>query len=411
MVEENRYLNICLYTAIPEDDQFRPLASSWLLLVKSAVRNYVNHALTVLTGQLPSDLYHYQVANGLDDNSNRGDISIRLAVREQIQDAFGKRRVKFKEIKWASLTNDIVDEINRECDLFVIAGGGYLFLTGNGSGGRSFADVPFLQAITCPVVAYGIGLNRLMHENICDLRDIHESTKDEIRKFSSACAQIGVRDAHTMELLELYGDKPISLIGDPVLFLGYSRNLPSIGGPKSHPVVGINLAVHSWRALAVLRPLLPNFIELLKHVQSSLNANLTYLLHHDYEEVVVDFFRQRGIEMDVVRGSAQNLLAAYGTMDFVISQMLHSCIFASNKEVPFLNIAYDHKSIAFCELMGIPECAVPHHEATSDLLKSRFDFIFENRDGIRSAIVISKKTLKTAQGGFVYRMENLVGEK
>src|SRR6185295_15368835 len=98
-----------------------------------------------------------------------------------------------------------------------------LFINSDGSGGGSFADVPCLRRIRCPVIAYGIGLNRLMHEEVRDVRDIPAKTQSEVKEFTAACSQIGVRDAHTLELLDLYGDKPISLIGDPVLFLRPSQ--------------------------------------------------------------------------------------------------------------------------------------------------------------------------------------------
>ena len=103
----------------------------------------------------------------------------------------------------------------------------------------------------------------------------------------------------------------------------------------------------------MLKPLLPHIVELLKHIQRSYGATFTYLVHHDFEEIVISFLRRRGIQMDVVHLDTLQLLDAYQSLDFVICQMLHSCIFASNQEVPFFNVAYDQKSIAFCELLGI----------------------------------------------------------
>jgi polysaccharide pyruvyl transferase WcaK-like protein len=403
-----RPLNVWLYTAIPEHDEFRPHGWSPFQRTKSIVRNAADRLLTVLNGQLPLDTFHYQVANNLGDNSNRGDIAVRIAVREQIADAVGERPINFFELKWASLTHEIVDEINCSCDLFVICGGGYLFINSDGSGGGSFADIPQLQKIFCPIVAYGIGLNRLMHERVRDVRDIPAKTQGEVREFVAACSQIGVRDAHTLELLDLYGDKPISLIGDPVLFLQSSQVSSSNKEHGSRPSIGVNLAVHSWRALKMLKSVLPGVIELLKHMQSSHNATLTYLVHHDYEDVVVSLLRQQGIQMNVVRTSALQLLEAYGSLDFVICQMLHSCIFAANRGIAFFNIAYDQKSVAFCELLGIPQCAVPHYEATADLLKERCDDLFGNREAIRNAIVVGSRPLKIAKCEFASQVSALV---
>jgi polysaccharide pyruvyl transferase WcaK-like protein len=159
----------------------------------------------------------------------------------------------------------------------------------------------------------------------------------------------------------------------------------------------------------MLKPLLPTVIELLKHVQNSRNATMTYLLHHDYEEVVVSLLRRQGIQMNVVRADAQQLLDAYGSLDFVICQMLHSCIFATNRGIPFFNIAYDKKSIAFCELLEIPQCAVPHQDVAAAVLKRRFDDLFDNRKAIRHALTTACGPLKIAQKEFALRMSALVG--
>ena len=211
-------VNIWLYTAIPEHDQFRPLVRPPFQRAKSLARHTVNQLTTLLSGQLQVDDFHYQVANNLGDNSNRGDIAIRMAVREQIANAAGQRHINFIELKWGNLTPDVVSEINCKSDLFIISGGGYLFINGDGSGGASFADIPHLRKIHCPVIAYGIGLNRLMHEEVRDLRDLPVTTQRQIRDFNAACRQIGVRDAQTQELLNLYGGNGVSLIGTRFFF-------------------------------------------------------------------------------------------------------------------------------------------------------------------------------------------------
>ena len=402
-------MKVWLYTAIPESDQYQPLVRPPYQRAKSTVRNAANRLWTNLSGRLQIDDFHYQVANDLDDNSNRGDIAIRIAVRQQISEAVGQGRVEFVELKWGSLTSEIVDKINNECDLFVISGGGYLFIFGDGSGGRSFDDTRYLKKIRCPVVAYGIGMNRLMHETVCDLRDLPVNTQNQIADFAAACDSIGVRDAHTLELLNLHSKKPVSLIGDPVLFLRANSISEMREKSISGPSIGINFAAHGWRALKVLKPILPNIIELLKHAQSSHGATYTYLLHHDFEEFVVSFLQAHGISMQVVRADALHLLESYSALDFVICQMLHSCIFSANREIAFFNIAYDQKSVAFCDLLGIPQCALPHWDATAANLKSRCDVLFETRDALGRALAVGKGSLQSAQKEFLLKVATSVG--
>lgn len=394
-------MKICLYTAIPARAQFQPFVRPPIQRAKSTVRHVLDRLRTSLSGRLHVNDFHYQVAKSLADNSNRGDIAIRLAVREQIVSVAGHHPVEFVEVEWGRLTPEIVCDINDSCDLFVIAGGGYLFIFGDGSGGRSFDDIPYLQKIRCPVVAYGIGMNRLMHEAVRDLRDLPVETQNKILDFVKACDQIGVRDAHTLELLNLYGDRPVSLIGDPVLFLRGLQPIATGQRPVHGYSIGINLAAHGWRALTPLKSLLPNFVQLLKHVQNSHGAKFTYLLHHEFEEVVVSFLRQQGISLNVVRAGALELLESYAHLDFVICQMLHACIFSTNQNVPFLNIAYDQKSVAFCDLLGVPQCVLPHTAATATALKERFDAVFATRDAVKKTLMARKLPLEEAQMKFM----------
>jgi len=390
-------LNIWLYTAIPESEQFRRVVRPTFQRIKSTIRNGYDGLSTFVNGRFQVNDFHYQVANNLADNSNRGDIAIRLAVREQIELALGERHADFVELGWGSLTDEIVERINRECDLFIICGGGYLFIHGDGAGGASFADIARLQKLRCPVAAYGIGLNRLMHEKVHELRDLPERTQNQLRSFYNACSHISVRDAHTLELLNLYGGKDGSLIGDPVLFLNHFSAEKKAPKRSDGPSIGINLAAHGWRALAVLKPLMPSFAELLKYIQRTYDAKFTYLVHHDFEKAAFSYLRNQGIQMNVVEASPLQLLEAYAFQDFVICQMLHSSIFAANQDIPFLNIAYDQKNVAFCDLLGLPQCSISHIKLTSLSLIERFDMLFSQRETIKKTLTAKKLLLKDAQ--------------
>jgi len=113
--------------------------------------------------------------------------------------------------------------------------------------------------------------------------------------------------------------------------------------------------------------------------------------------------------MTVVRADALPLLNAYGALDFVICQMLHSCIFSANREVPFFNIAYDQKSVAFCDLLGVPRCALPHWDANFENLKNRFSELFESRGALRKTLIAAKKPLESAQKKFAQELTRLAG--
>jgi polysaccharide pyruvyl transferase WcaK-like protein len=255
-----------------------------------------------------------------------------------------------------------------------------------------------LEKINCPVFAYGIGLNRLMHEKICALDNLPDATRQKIRYLSARCESISVRDAETAKLFELYSENPVTLTGDPVLF--YQPNKYPAAIATGRPVIGVNLAAHGWRALAVLTPLLPTIIAFLKEVQRRYDAELVYLQHHELERPVVDFLRAQGLEFKAVYDTSADLWAGYAAVNFVVCQMLHSAIFAACSGKPFLNIAYDRKSVAFCDLLGLPECYLTHSEAELAVLEKNFSLLFHKRQALSGYLSRRKRDLRPAQTRF-----------
>ena len=390
-------VTVCLYLAIPEREEARREIAPRPQRLKSLVKTTLDHAATVLSGHLHLDIHHYATAHVVYGNSNQGDIAIRKAIAQQLTTAFAPRPVRFLEIKWGELTDRVATEINARCDLFVIAGGGYIFLKADGSPGHMLERVRELDKVRCPIFAYGIGLNRLMHEEVCALGDLPEPTREKIRYLGEKCEKISVRDTETARLFALHSGKPVALAGDPALF--YQPNtypVPARAGGRA--VIGVNLAAHGWRAFAVLKPLLPPIVAFLKQIQR--DSELVYLQHHQLERPVVEFLRAQGVQFKAVYGTSGDLWEGYAAADFVICQMLHSSVFAACSGKPFFNIAYDRKNMAFCELLGLPDCCLPNSEAGLTALEERFSFLFHNREAFRIALSRRKKALRPVQTRF-----------
>jgi polysaccharide pyruvyl transferase WcaK-like protein len=392
-------VTICLYLAVTEESETRKEVAPWPQRLKSLTRHSLDRVATKLSHRLHLDVYHYETAHGLGDSSNRGDAAIRIATKQQLTKAFAPRRVRFREVKWGELTASTVEEINHGCDIFVIGGGGYIFLDANGSVGHMLENVAELDAIRCPIFAYGIGLNRLMHQETCDLDGLPESSRRRIRHLAKRCELISVRDAGAAKLFELYAGKQVALTGDPVLsYVAEKRLLPVVS--PNRPVIGINLAAHGWRALSMLKPLLPTAIDFFKKIQRSHGAQLVYLQHHDLERPIIDFLRAEGLDFELVCGTPDDLMGGYSKTDFVICQMLHACIFAAAAGKVFLNLAYDEKNVAFAKLLGMPECCLPHRDVAPDLLERTFASLFQNRAELRKSLEPRRKVLQLAQARF-----------
>ncbi|HEY2008362.1 MAG TPA: polysaccharide pyruvyl transferase family protein [Rhizomicrobium sp.] len=405
---EGGVVNVCLYCAIPEEDEFRRQHYGIPERSKGTIRNALNAIFTVLSGRLIYDVHSYKVASGLDDNSNRGDMAIRIALRSQLRAAFAPRTVRFTEVKWGDLARKIAD-INSDTSLFVIAGGGYISIDGDGSPWAMLANSRILEKLKCPVVACGIGLNRLMNERLSDISELPEETRGSIYRLSKACRALGVRDLETVQLFAAYGQKPAVLTGDPVLYVDSDAPFPD---RESGPIrIGINLASHGRRTYSMLKNVLPSIIDFLRWVQKNKDVQFVYMVHHDFEKPIARYLRRRGVALQIVDLPAPKLIEAYKHLDFVINQMLHSCIFAANAGVPFLNIAYDRKCLAFCASLDVPECGFTHDQISFDLLKTKFDHLLENRRVLSEKMRKRRTMLRSQNRTFLKDVVRLVAEK
>jgi polysaccharide pyruvyl transferase WcaK-like protein len=401
-------ISICLYCAIPEQNQFEVRRYGFRDCSKSILRNVLNAALTSLTGRLKFDVHSYKVANSLDDNSNRGDMAIRIALRSQLEIAFSPRKLSFSEVKWGDLARHL-HTINSDASLFLIAGGGYLSIDGDGSPWGMLAKSQILEELKCPIVASGIGLNRLMNEPLSDISGLPEETRSRIYKLSALCRKISVRDLNTVALFAAYGQKNAVLTGDPVLYFDDEARPPSLQSARMK--IGINLASHGPRTHSILEPILPDIIRLLRWIQQDRDAEFVYLMHHDFERPIAEYLRRKGVKLQIIDLPPEGLIGAYKGLDFVINQMLHSCIFAANAGVPFLNMAYDIKCRAFCTLLDVPECGLDSEGVSFELMKARLEELFQNRATL-SVRILEHKTILRAEGlAFLKELVNLVTEQ
>ena len=91
----------------------------------------------------------------------------------------------------------------------------------------------------------------------------------------------------------------------------------------------------------------------------------------------------------------------------MVCQMLHACIFAAAAGKPFLNIAYDQKSIAFGKLLGVPESCLAHGDVDLAGLERTFASLFHDRAGLGVRLEARRTVLRLSQNRFA---EQLAGE-
>lgn len=381
-------MRICLYTTITAARENLPrLRAPWRAF-KDAVKRARDQARWTLSNDRAFDFNAWSTAT----DTNRGDMAIRHAVRMQLAEQFGPT-TDFLEVPWGELTAATIAEINATCDLFVISGGGYLFIEEDGSLGnkRLAADIPFLKMIRCPRVAYAIGLNQVLPHGAAAPPAFNSAAAAVLREWLSALELVSARDEPTAALLRQIDQTRCPVIGDPALFLKTARS----GGTRNGRV-GINFAVHGQLSQALFSRNFFVYRDMLRHLERQ-GLTLDYVIHSDIDPVAVRMFRREGIRLGVIDVPAPALVDAYAGLDFVVCQMLHSAILASAAGVPSVNIAYDRKNFAFYDLLGMPAQCIGHAEYSGEWLDGRLSALRSERPSMVEHLTARKQALHDGQ--------------
>ncbi len=85
-------------------------------------------------------------------------------------------------------------------------------------------------------------------------------------------------------------------------------------------------------------------------------------------------------------GSLEEFKSAISRMDMVVSSKMHPVVLASSSFVPTVSITYDHKQTGFALSLGLGDCVVPLREVSRERLLSRIQYVWKNREEIRSRL-------------------------
>lgn len=392
-------MKICLYSTIPfRGENVRRHRHPWSAL-KDSIKRTRDRARWLLTSDRTFDVSAWSMY--VDDN--RGDMAIRRAVQELFRRVFG-RDVQFAEYGWGTLDRRAVKEVNTDCDLFVISGGGYLFIEDDGSLGnrRLTADIEYLGGISCPKVAYGVGLNQVLSFDSALAQEFNIDAAKLVRRWLGYLDLVAVRDQATHDVLQKIDRRSMSVIGDPALFLGSASTSQFTEGN-----VGINFAVHGPLAQELFSKHFYQYCSMLKELRNN-GFRLTYFQHSEVDSVAVRMFKSAGISLSVVDVPPQDLPSAYSRMEFTVCQMLHSAILAANVDVPSINIAYDRKNFAFYELFGMQDYCIHHDKFSLEWLRNCIERVRLNRAIISASLAHRKHELFERQTNFLDMIKKTV---
>jgi polysaccharide pyruvyl transferase WcaK-like protein len=353
-------MKVLLYVPVPLKLAFKEIERSLLQSVKSGIRVRLENEWSAATGTFAISEFHHRT----QINTNRGDVAIGVACGEVFGQLLAGADITVEG--WDELNPNRIEQINRDYDLFVVAGGGYIFLDHQGRLNDRSRDLQLFEGLRIPLAIYGIGLNRLMHEEVFPLSDLAkypQATLEYLRKLAAKAIAIGVRDGASQLLFKVTTGVEPWLTGDPALFL--DRQAAPDGGAvtarQGH--VAINTAAHGWRACVILKKVMPAMEAVFKHLAQAGNR-LTYMEHDQIEGAVIHYLNRRRLAFTPFRGDTQGMVRKYREQDFVVNQMLHASILAFCADTPSINVAYDTKSLEFFDLFGLSEFCIPWRDAS-----------------------------------------------
>lgn len=397
-------VRICLYVAVSPEMEYRPISMSPFERAKRFVGRQLDIASWFLKGPIGVRFHHWNTHNV----TNKGDIAIREAVREQLQLAFAPRPVVFTQIPWGKLDVAHAAEISAGHDLFAIAGSGYIFSHPDGSiDPRAHDDSLFIEALTCPKIAYGVGWNKLLQsDDFGEARPLTEQTRQVLRSLFGTLDLISVRDRPTQQLLEELLDRKIVLCGDPALFYRGAGKARQYGDGKLH--VGLNLALHGKESVERISRQHAVFCEFLRDFAQRHDVVYHYIQHSHTERGIPLLLRAGGISVQREDVRPSELPSLYGSLDLHVCQMLHSAILAVDANVPTLHFAYDVKSSGFFDVMQMPQYCHPDWPFDPRQRLADLESVHTDAAKISDHIVRRKKEIWTTVEGFLAEIEAVV---
>lgn len=303
-----------------------------------------------------SGVHYHHWESVLGDN--KGDIAIREAIKSQLRAAFKSCHVQFQELQWGQLNEDMADRLNQSCDLFVIAGSGYVRFAKDGELPSAMVqDLKAFKKIKCPKIAYGIGWNSPLDKIEGDKPTHSARAMEQLAQSMQAIDLVSVRDRATQTLLSSLGDCDPILLGDPAIFYAdlFPPRNPRPPAPDRKLQIGLNMALHTSAVVDLLARQFDNYCSFLRALSDEYKVTFHYVPHVQTGGVIPLMLASRGIFVRSHDLPPDELIYFYRTLDLHICQLMHSSILAVSALVPTINFGYDIKNRGFFELMGLDE--------------------------------------------------------
>ncbi len=395
--------HVVLYALIPEDRAYRPISRNPLVFLRNRMRRWAELLSWRFLGRWRA---HYSTFKDRE-NTNRGDIAIRMGVRRQIENAFGSHELVITDLPWGSL--DMALKMTPAPDLVVIAGGGFLFADREGRLPQRFRDdVKVLEKLSCPVAVCAVGLNWLIEDSDQKVFRFHSDSRADIQQFLSRVTVASVRDEATQRALGSVDRRQVPVIVDPGFLVAEPQGTFRTADPSRPLEIGLNMAFHGTHTSHTSHWMLPLMLRICKQLKDEVGCRFTYFVHSDGEIGLASALKLAGLPLDVVYGDIDEMLAAYRRMDIHIGQMLHSAILAMSVGTPALSLAYDVKSAGFYNLLGLDELCLDAAATSEEEIVSSAKALIECRHAVAATLRARRAALEAESRDFYAQVAALV---
>ncbi|MEY4377200.1 MAG: hypothetical protein RJB26_1750 [Pseudomonadota bacterium] len=340
-------------------------------------------------GHLPPLVYH---DHSCDWFVNHGDVAIADTL---VNHVVPRGEVPVERRNWRpGGSKGWLNEISTPATIMV-CGGGYVFLDAAGKlSPRLASDLAEFRRAGAAFGLVGVGVNQLTETAHRRNLEPDPVDLDTLRGLFGEAAFASVRDVATQEYLRRATGLDIPLSGDPALFMldpdRQTAQRPSHGGRLQ---VGLSLPFHGAVVDRHLNRCLPAIVAALRELQQRLNCDYHYFAHFDSERVLPRLLGQFGLRFTVHGGSVPALLQGYGQLDAHIGGMLHSCILATNHNVPLVGLAYDAKHAGLFNVLGLPEQKLDMEPEVLRELPDRIERTLQHAPRIATQLLQARRTL------------------
>jgi polysaccharide pyruvyl transferase CsaB len=302
----------------------------------------------------------------------------------------------------------------RDTDLFISGGGGLL----QDSTGKGWSILYYLglilgaKIVKVPVVIYAQGIGPVNKQ----------INKKLIKWILNKVDLITVRDNHSKELLENLGVlKPSIYVNSDPVFLLKKININNVIdshpfiqeliNSDNRPLIGVSVRECRGNGLDSKRI----FAQAADYLIENYKAKIIFFPFKFDEDVhiseeILSLMRNKA-EVLKIKLEPEELLSVLSRLFLVVGVRLHSIIFSSMANIPFIAFNYDPKVKYFVEDLGLSEVLLETGEGISlKNIQKKIEYIRENNDKIKDILLEKVSNLEEkalVNNELVFRFLNL----